>query len=144
VLETMFFADEVRDPTRLDEMALVRESQPPADRELKAADDLIESLTTGWDPQRYRDTYREQVLEVVQRKAEGEEVVTEDEGEPAPVIDLMEALEKSLEQTRRRGTRRDYGSMSKEELYEEAQRRGIEGRSKMSRDELASALRRAS
>lgn len=145
VLETMFFADEVRDPTRLDEMALARKGQPPSDRELKAAGDLIESLTAGWDPQRYRDTYRQQVLDVVQRKAEGEEIVTEGEGEPAPVIDLMEALEKSLKQTRGRGgARRDFGSMSKEELYEEAQRRGIEGRSKMSRDELVSALGHAS
>jgi DNA end-binding protein Ku len=145
VLETMFFADEVRDPTRLDEMALLDDGKPPSQRELKAAGELIESLTTDWDPQSYRDTHREQVLEVVQRKAEGEEIVTEDEAEPAPVIDLMEALEKSLEQTRGRGgARRDYDSMSKEELYEEAQRRGIDGRSTMSRDELASALRRAS
>jgi hypothetical protein len=58
------------------------------------------------------------------------------------VIDLMEALEKSIEQTKGRQTRRDYDAMTVDELYEEAQRRDLSGRSKMSRDELVTALRR--
>lgn len=167
VLETLFFADEVRDPAQLEEMGWLEEGPAPSERELSAATELIDSLTRDWDPARYRDTYREQVLELVQRKVEGEEVVTEEEEEPAPVVDLMEALERSLQQTggrsrrrpggsgrpggkrggpRRRtgGTGTDYGSMTKDQLYEEAQRHGIAGRSKMSRDQLVSAVRKAS
>lgn len=145
VLETLFFADEVRDPADLDEMALLENASAPSDRELRAAADLIDSLTTDWDPERYGDTYRERVLELVQRKAEGEEVVTEEESEePAQVIDLMEALEKSIAQTKGRHSHRDYDAMTVDELYEEAQRRDLGGRSKMSRDELVTALRRTS
>lgn len=143
VLETMFFADEVRDPTNLDEMGLLGKGSAPSDRELRAAADLIESLTTDWDPERYGDTYREQVLELVQRKAEGQDIVVEDrEEERAPVIDLMEALEKSIEQTKGRQARRDYDAMTMDELYEEAQRRDLSGRSKLARDDLVRALRR--
>lgn len=166
-METMFFADEVRDAEALEEMDQLDEGQEPSDRELKAATQLVESLSADWDPERYRDTYREQVLELVHRKAEGHEVVAEQAEEPAPVIDLMAALEESLEgarggkrsgrrQRRGRDRRREQSSrqgrgrtstwdtMSKDELYDEAQRRDIAGRSKMTRQDLIAALREAS
>lgn len=159
-METMYFADEIRDAEALEEMSQLDKGQKPTERELKAANQLVDSLTADWDPERYRDTYREKVLELVHRKAEGEEVVAKQAEEPAPVIDLMSALASSLERTRG-GKRRNGGKgggaggrrqkrqnkwddMSKDELYDEAQRQDIAGRSKMSREDLISALRKAS
>jgi DNA end-binding protein Ku len=98
VLETLFYADEVRDPV---ELRLPQEVTPAA-RELDMAVRLIESLTVPWDPGRYRDTYRERVLELVRSKAdEGGAIVQEEAApEPAPVFDLMEALKASVEAAR--------------------------------------------
>ena len=67
------------------------------DRELELALHLIDRLTTRFDPDRYRDRYREALLTVVQRKLQGQEAVVAPP-EPAPVVDLMEALRASLEQ----------------------------------------------
>jgi DNA end-binding protein Ku len=74
------------------------------DRELKMASQLIESLTVKWDPKRYKDTYREKLLDVIKRKAKGEEIVAEpDREKAAEVVDLMAALEASIEASRQRG-----------------------------------------
>lgn len=153
-LETMWFADEVRDPSsQLDNLP----GHPKlGKRELDMAGSLVESLTTAWDPSNYRDTYRERVMELVRAKAEGQEIVTEaEEEEGGEVVDLMAALEQSLASARNRKkpgndtggpvkTRPDPGSMSKDQLYDEAQKRDIPGRSKMSRAQLEKALREAS
>jgi DNA end-binding protein Ku len=97
VLSTMNYADEISPVEELGE--LPGSSDNVSDRELKMAQQLIESLSTKFDPTAYRDEYRDQVVEMIERKAEGEEVVTQPvEGEgPAPVVDLMAALEASLE-----------------------------------------------
>ena len=82
VLETLYFADEVRDP------AEVVGSLPKAkvgSRELTIARQLIESMVAEWDPKRYADTYRERVLELIESKARGEEIVTEAPQRQAPV-----------------------------------------------------------
>ncbi|HEY8552484.1 MAG TPA: Ku protein [Thermaerobacter sp.] len=71
------------------------------DRELELALHLIDRLTTRFDPGRYRDRYREALLAVVQRKLQGQEAVVTPP-EPAPVLDLMEALRASLEQVESR------------------------------------------
>jgi DNA end-binding protein Ku len=60
------------------------------------AQQLIDSLTSDWDPSKYRDDYRERVLELIERKAAGEEIAVQPTEEPAPVPDLMAALEQSL------------------------------------------------
>ena len=153
VLETMFFPDEVRSTDELRELDAVS-GVDLNQRELAAARQLVDSLTTEWDPSRYHDTYREQVLELLERKAEGESIVTTTEDEPSGnVVDLMAALEASIERARgeRSGTdtpagdrSTSLGDMTREELYEEAQRRDIGGRSKMSKDELIEALQEAS
>jgi DNA end-binding protein Ku len=153
-VETMHFADEVRDPADIDEVAALDGAGRPSARERKMAEQLIDMLAADWEPDRYRDSYRERVLELVEAKAAGEEIVTEEPAERPAVVDLMAALEASLEEGRgrRRGGRRarrarsrDAGSdRSREELYEEAQRRGIDGRSKMSKEELAEALEEVS
>lgn len=142
VLETMYFADEVRDAGELD---IPKQTAPPK-REMDAARQLIDSLTTSWDPKRYHDTYREAVLELIERKAKGEEIVVEKEEEPAPVTDLMAALEASVREARGHGGRRGQRleEMSREELYDRAAEQGIEGRSKMSKDDLIEALDQAS
>jgi DNA end-binding protein Ku len=58
---------------------------------------LIESLTDEFDPGKYKDEYREKVLQLIERKAEGEEIAVQPEApEPAKVPDLMAALEASL------------------------------------------------
>lgn len=152
VLETMFFPDEVRNPESV--IGDLPSDVELRDREIAMAEQLIESLTTSWDPDRYHDTYRERVLDLIESKAKGEEVVAEEEERPAEVVDLMEALQASLEKARggdtdgsraaSRSPRPDRSTRSRSELYEEAQERDIRGRSSMSKDELAKALDEAS
>lgn len=99
-LETMFFPDEVRDPKDLDN---VPGKIQLSDRERKVAKQLVESLTSDWDPDRYRDTYREAVLDLIKRKDKGEDVVVEKpKQEAAPVTDLLAALEASINEAKSR------------------------------------------
>jgi len=98
-LETMYFADEVRDPAaELD--TLPGDDVSFRDREVETAKLLIDSMTTEWEPERYRDTYREAVEDLISAKSRGEVVTYEREAEPAPVVDLMEALRASVEAAR--------------------------------------------
>jgi len=93
-METMLYADEVVSPETLDGLP---EDVEVTDRELAMAQQLIDSLADDFKPERYRDDYRERVLEMIERKAEGQEmVIAEEEEEQAPVVDLMAALEASL------------------------------------------------
>ena len=95
-LTTMLWGDEVLAPDRLDELDSVAEAQA-SDRELKMAEQLIDSLSAEWDPGRFHDEYREQVLELIERKAAGEEIAVQPQAEePAAAPDLMAALEASL------------------------------------------------
>lgn len=95
VLSTMLFADEVIDSGELD--VPTTEATKPAQRELSMAQQLVESLSAKFDPTKYHDTYREKVLELIDKKAEGQEIATAPEPAPAaPVVDLMAALEASL------------------------------------------------
>jgi DNA end-binding protein Ku len=94
-METMLFADELVPTDQLDE--LPEEDVRATEREVEMAKQLIESLTTDFDPTRYRDEYRERVLELIERKAGGEEITIQAAPEePAKVPDLMAALEASL------------------------------------------------
>ena len=105
VLETLYFHDEVRDPAKVipDLPAKGRANQ----RELDIALQLIESLTTTWKPERYEDTYRERVLDMIKRKGKGQEIAPpEREREGAEVVDLMEALRESLDRSSARKTRK--------------------------------------
>jgi DNA end-binding protein Ku len=96
MMETMIFHDEVVPPEQLDELPDAKDLKA-SERELKMAQQLIDSLSTDFEPDRYRDEYREKVLELVERKAQGEEIAVQAEApEPAKVPDLMAALEASL------------------------------------------------
>jgi DNA end-binding protein Ku len=95
-LTTMLWGDEVLSPDRLDELESVEEA-PASDRELKMAEQLIDSLAAQWDPGEFRDEYRERVLDLIERKAAGEEITAQPQAEePAAAPDLMAALEASL------------------------------------------------
>jgi DNA end-binding protein Ku len=95
-LSTMLFGDEVLQPDRLDELDGVEEAEATK-RELTMAQQLIESLSTEFEPTKYHDEYRERVLDLIERKAAGEEIAVQPEAEePAAAPDLMAALEASL------------------------------------------------
>jgi DNA end-binding protein Ku len=93
-MATMNFADEVVDPGSFDEAP--GEDIDTTKRELDMARQLIESLTAEFDPSKYHDEYREAVLQMIEQKAEGKEVVVQPVEEPERVPDLMAALEASL------------------------------------------------
>jgi DNA end-binding protein Ku len=95
VLETMRFADEVLAADR--EQPLAEAASEPTEREKDMAKQLVNSLTAAFDPEKYHDEYREELLALIEKKAAGEEIVAAPEAEePAKVLDLMAALEASL------------------------------------------------
>jgi DNA end-binding protein Ku len=97
-MSTMIFADEVVDPARLDDLP---DDVDVKKRELDIAKQLVESLAGKFEPESYRDTYREEVISLVERKAAGEEIAVQPQAEEtAPVPDLMAALKASLDAAR--------------------------------------------
>jgi DNA end-binding protein Ku len=176
-LETMFFHDEVRDPVR--EIGTLPGELTFKPREVDTAKLLIDSMSADWDADNYSDTYRQRVEELIDLKRQGEVVVTGGDTRPAaPVVDLMDALQASVEAARnhrpgnadvsplvpapgrkakaanassdrtsgggarsgRQKSGEDLSALSKTELAKRAAALGIEGRSKMSREELESAV----
>jgi DNA end-binding protein Ku len=96
MMETMIFADEVVPPDEIEDLPAAKELKA-SDRELKMAQQLIDSLSSDFEPEKYRDEYREKVLELIERKAAGEEIAVQPEApKPKEVPDLMAALEASL------------------------------------------------
>src|SRR5947209_6546925 len=95
-LTTMLFGDEVLSPERLDELDAISEAEA-SDRELRMAEQLIASLSADFEPSKYHDEYRERVLDLIERKAAGEDIAVQPQAEePAAAPDLMAALEASL------------------------------------------------
>jgi len=102
-MATMLFADEIISPNGLEELpdpAEVKTSK----RELEIAEQLVGSLAGDFEPDRYHDTYREEVLALIERKAQGEEITVQPPPEEvrAPAPDLMSALKASLDAVRAR------------------------------------------
>jgi DNA end-binding protein Ku len=91
VLHTMFYADEIR---QVDEFRT--DTSQVKEKELALAKMLIDSLTAEFEPQKYQDTYRTNLQAMIQAKLEGQQVVATPTPHIAPVIDIMEALKKSL------------------------------------------------
>lgn len=102
-LETMHFADEVLPSDAVDGADLKAKVD---ERELKVAQQLIDALTGEFKPERYRDEYREKVMELIERKARGERTVLRPEATEAKTTrgaDLIAALEASLATSRAGG-----------------------------------------
>jgi len=99
VLELMHFADELADPAKL----RVPKKVEVGKRELHMAKSLIDSMSSKWNPEKYKDDYREALMEVIEEKVEagGNEIEEKPKKAPKPtkVIDLVSVLQKSLEQT---------------------------------------------
>lgn len=157
MLETMFFEDEIRNPEEeLDTLPTVGNANA---RELTIAKKLVESLTDEWDPSRYKNTYRERVEELVEQKRAGHAVVHGAEDRPkSNVIDLMSALQASIDRSAKRPTRsaakatgatkgasisvsahrerQGLDAMTKADLIERAKKLKLDVNAKMTKDEL--------
>ena len=121
-METMLFHDEVVPSHDIEDLPEGKELKA-TDRELKMAQQLIDSLSSEFDPTSYRDEYREKVLELIERKAAGEEIAVQPEApQPARVPDLMAALEASLAAVKDDGggKKKSSGSSKKSEKKEKA------------------------
>ena len=98
VLELMHFAEELADPSKLN----VPKKVDVGKREINMATALIDSMSSKWNPEKYRDEYREALMEVIEEKVEagGKEIEEKPKKAPTPtkVIDLVSVLQKSLEQ----------------------------------------------
>jgi DNA end-binding protein Ku len=158
VLETMHFADEVRDPGK--EVDNLPTRTKVSKKDLDMAVSLITSLTAKWNPENYEDTYTERVKKLVDAKRKNREIVREETAEETSekVVDLLAALQASVEQakghkpgnarrvdklrTRKAGDEKGKRP-SKKELYERASELDVPGRSGMSTDELAEAVAKA-
>jgi DNA end-binding protein Ku len=142
-LERMHFADEIR-PVE----SLAPEDADVSKDELGMAAQLIEQYTGEFAPERYRDTYRDALCEIIEAKRKGEEIRVETPAEPEAPTDLMAALRASVEAARGRrpglvAEEGELDDLSKEELYELAKEKDIPGRSDMSKQQLVEALRAA-
>ena len=110
VLELMHFADELADPGKLH----VPKKTEVGKREMNMAKSLIDSMSSKWNPEKYRDDYREALMEVIEEKVEagGKEIEEKPKKarKPTNVIDLVSVLQKSLEQT---GTKKKASTKSR-------------------------------
>jgi DNA end-binding protein Ku len=102
-MATMIFADEALDPDRIDEIAEAGEVKTTK-RELDIAKQLVDSLAGDFKPEQYKDTYRDEVLQLIERKAAGKKIAVQPAAEEvaAPAPDLMSALKASLDAVRAR------------------------------------------
>jgi len=119
VLELMHFADELADPAKL----RVPKKVEVGKRELHMAKSLIDSMSSKWNPEKYKDDYREALMEVIEEKVEagGNEIEEKPKKAPKPtkVIDLVSVLQKSLEQT---GTKKKTTAKSRGKRKQPARR----------------------
>ena len=146
-LEKMYFADEIR-PIE----GIGTDGGSVDKRELEMAERLIDSYSGSFEPEKYEDTYRDALCEIIKAKRKGKKPPRPDVEAPAGPTDLMSALRASVEAAQRRrsgGTSRNGGGsrngdlekLSKDELYERAKEADIKGRSDMSKEELVEALK---
>lgn len=167
ILETMFFEDEILNPQ--EELDTLPEADHADTRELKVAKQLVVSLSDKWTPTRYKNTYRQRVEELVEKKRAGHAVVFSDdvEGPTSNVIDLMSALKASIaksgsgrktpSRTSSQSTAKKVGipgstssklqpsfvDMSKSELLAQAKKMKLDVTTKTTKPELVKTLRAA-
>ncbi len=94
VLETMYYADEVRQPERVGGGRLAKP-------EVELAKSLVENLSAKFDPNKYDDTYRKELLQLLRAKAKGKELPEPEQEPEGEVVDLMAALRESVERTQK-------------------------------------------
>jgi DNA end-binding protein Ku len=166
VVETLYFADEIRDADEV--VGDLPADDSFADRELSIAKQLVESLSTEWEPDRYHDTYRERVEALIDDKRTGSKTVRSVDKPKSNVIDLMAALEQSIaesgrgkgtaaatkvQKTKKAATAKTVGAKSddganadkgtakrRKELLDLAATADIKGRSSMTKPDLVDAL----
>jgi DNA end-binding protein Ku len=102
-MATMVFPDEIIDPATIDEIPTADDVEVNK-RELAIAEQLVESLAAQFEPEKFHDTYREDVLALIERKAAGEQIAVQPDADEAdaPVPDLMSALKASLDAVKAR------------------------------------------
>jgi len=119
VLELMHFADELADPEKLH----VPKKTEVGKREMTMAKSLIDSMSAKWNPEKYKDDYREALMEVIEEKVEagGKEIEEKPRKAPKPtkVIDLVSVLQKSLEET---GTKKETAAKSRRKQKQPAKK----------------------
>ena len=98
VLETMYYADEVRQPEEVAGNGKVEVRKP----EVEMAKSLVENLSAEFDPGKYDDTYRKELLELLRAKAKGAPLPEPEEESDGEVVDLMAALRESVERTQKK------------------------------------------
>jgi DNA end-binding protein Ku len=150
-LSTMLFHDEIR-PTK----PIPTGGQKPAKKQLDQAIALIDALATDWDPENYEDCYRERLRRVIEDKRKRRTIeAPEPEKEPPAAPDLMEALQRALDNVKAgRDVRADANGdgdgssngdgnldeLSRDDLLARAKKEDIRGRTKMSKKQLVDAL----
>jgi DNA end-binding protein Ku len=110
VLETLFLAEDVRSQAEIDEAVEAVEVKEP---ELELARQLIDSLVGEWEPSELQSEYRASLREMLEAKLAGEEIARPEPVAEAPVVDLMEALKKSVAASKSRSSARDGDSAGK-------------------------------
>lgn len=96
LVETIFYPDEVRE---VKEVPNINEELKVDEKQLKIATQLIDSLSATFDPEKYKDSYREEIKELIQKKIQGKEITVTAKTGDNNIIDLMEALQASLKQS---------------------------------------------
>jgi DNA end-binding protein Ku len=123
IMETMYFADEIRNP--VEELDTLPQNVSFRGRELDIAKRLVDSLTVEWNPAAYENTYRDRIMELIDQKRAGKAVVAKEERPKSNVIDLMAALEASVAAVGEPGT----GETAPARSGQGARRSGDGGRS---------------
>src|SRR5215204_1388781 len=100
ILETMYYADEIREPVSVDGKGKLPEA------EVEMAKSLVENLSDTFKPDKYDDNYRKELLQLIRKKAKGQKLPEPQEEEDAEVVDLMAALRESVERTREQQKKR--------------------------------------
>jgi len=99
-MSTMRFADEVLPRSEIDGIPTARTQ--PTDKELKLASQIVDALASEWNPSQYKDTYTDELEKLIKAKAKGKQIATEPVQQEAKVLDLMEALQASVDEHRSR------------------------------------------
>lgn len=109
-LSTMYYADEIRSTESVPDLPGEVEIRQ---KEFDVAQELVESLKTDFNPGKYQDTYRERLLEVIQARVEGKEVTVAPSQEQEKVVDLLEALQASVERNKKQNQKKGKGKSKK-------------------------------